>query len=291
MNFGHAWEHVRLLSDETRNEAMLQVMARRCPGARVVEVGCGTGLLSCIAAKMGAKKVYAVEPTSQVQAARQMVEENGLGHIVEVIEGMVQEVPVQEVDFAFSELLNADPFAEGVLEAMAGVRPWLAEGGFSSPTRLRVYAALIREGDSAREVRHARQQIRRFSQRFDLKLDHLDHQLAHPGAYTYVHHVRELASAPALIWDLSVGHSETPEDPVELRFIVREAGPVGGAVLWFEADLDEGVVMNNVAGDESHWGQLVSGWPKEYGLGTGDGITVLVNPTEDGVTIEPVRDE
>ncbi len=287
-NFANPWEHVRLLSDAARNEAMLEVMSRHCPGKRVLEVGCGTGLLSCIAARMGATKVYAVEPTGLVHEAREMVLANGLGDVVEVIEGMVEEVDPREVDFAFSELLNADPFAEGVMSAMAGVRPWLAEGGLACPTRLRVYAALVREGDSAKEVRDARRQVQGFAGRYGLDLTRLDQVLANPGPYTYLHQIRALAGPPVLLWDLAVGQDDEPDEPVEVALTVDEPGPVGGAVVWFEAQLDGETVMSNRPESWGHWGQLVCGWAEERGVPMGTGIRVVAEPGEDGLVVRPV---
>ena len=52
--FADPWEQLRLLSDAPRNALLIELLRRRAPGARVLEVGCGTGLLSCAAAALGA---------------------------------------------------------------------------------------------------------------------------------------------------------------------------------------------------------------------------------------------
>jgi ribosomal protein L11 methylase PrmA len=48
----------------------------------VMDVGCGSGILSLFAAKAGAKKVYAIEASNVAKAAEKLVEKNGLGHVV-----------------------------------------------------------------------------------------------------------------------------------------------------------------------------------------------------------------
>ena len=63
IGFANPWEHLRLLSDPDRNQALVTLLERRAPGATVAEIGCGTGLLSLVAARLGAKKVFAIEPT------------------------------------------------------------------------------------------------------------------------------------------------------------------------------------------------------------------------------------
>lgn len=43
----------------------------------VLDVGCGTGILSIFAARAGAKHVYAVDNANIVKQARQIIEKNG----------------------------------------------------------------------------------------------------------------------------------------------------------------------------------------------------------------------
>lgn len=50
----------------------------------VMDVGCGTGILSVFCAQSGAKKVYAIEASSIANLAKEIVKENKLDHIIEV---------------------------------------------------------------------------------------------------------------------------------------------------------------------------------------------------------------
>lgn len=52
----------------------------------VMDVGTGSGILAVWAAQAGAKRVYAVEYTDMARHARNVVEANGVGHIVTVIQ-------------------------------------------------------------------------------------------------------------------------------------------------------------------------------------------------------------
>lgn len=285
--FGNPWEHVRLLSDGARNQALIAMLARRAPGATVLEVGCGTGLLSCVAARLGARRVYAVEPTPMVEEARAMVMANRLEDVVEVLEGKVEDLWPRQVDLAFSELLNADPFAEGVLPAMAAAKAWLAPGGRLAPTRMRVYAAAVRDADVAREVRDARREVRGLSERYGLELGRLDALIANPGPYAHVTNVPEVVTAPALVWDLEVGVDRRPHQVVELELRALDPGPVGGVCVWFEADLDDGIELANRPGEGGHWGQLVCSWPEERGLRKDGLLKVRISVDDEGVLVVP----
>jgi protein arginine N-methyltransferase 3 len=50
--------------------------------AIVLDVGCGTGILSLFAARAGAKRVIAVDASDIALKARRMVEVNGYGDVV-----------------------------------------------------------------------------------------------------------------------------------------------------------------------------------------------------------------
>ena len=58
----------------------------------VLDVGCGTGILSMFAAKAGAKKVYAVECSAIAGQARQIVAANGFSDTIEVIQKKMEDI-------------------------------------------------------------------------------------------------------------------------------------------------------------------------------------------------------
>lgn len=51
----------------------------------VMDVGCGTGILSIFCAQAGAKTVYAVEASNLANLAKEIVKENNFENIIEVI--------------------------------------------------------------------------------------------------------------------------------------------------------------------------------------------------------------
>lgn len=55
----------------------------------ILDVGCGTGILSMFAAQAGAKHVYAVDCSSIVDQARQIIELNGFADRITLIKGKV----------------------------------------------------------------------------------------------------------------------------------------------------------------------------------------------------------
>lgn len=283
--FADPWEHLRLLSDPARNDALLALLRRRAPGARVLEIGCGTGLWSCAAARMGATEVWAVEPTGVADVARELIAANGLGDRVHLIESTVEAAPLRPVDLAFSELLNADPFYEGVVEATEAASSWVVEGGTLAPRRLRVWAQLVRSPGPAREYRDALAAVRTVGETLGLRVDAVIDGLREPGPYGYVTGGGRLASDAVLLWDLALGTGAVPDPVVRRTVTCPDPGPVAGALLWFEAELDDGIVMSNRPGARTHWGQAVHAWPHEVGVGAGGQLDIVATLEGDAVSV------
>ena len=99
----------------------------------------------------------------------------------------------------------------------------------------------------------------------------------------------DFATEPVLVWDLEVGVDADPAEPVEHELAALDPGPVGGVAVWFEADLDDGIVMHNRPGEPNHWGQLVCNWSHERGLGLGGRISVRFTAGADGLEATPCR--
>uniref|UniRef100_A0A3P8YIU1 Histone-arginine methyltransferase CARM1 n=1 Tax=Esox lucius TaxID=8010 RepID=A0A3P8YIU1_ESOLU len=101
----------------------------------VLDVGCGSGILSFFAAQAGARKVYAVEASTMAQHAEVLVNSNGMGDRVEVIAGKVEEISLPEqVDIIISEPMGYMLFNERMLESYLHAKKFLKPNGNMFPT-------------------------------------------------------------------------------------------------------------------------------------------------------------
>ena len=283
--FANIWEHTRLLSDSARTQAYIELLERYAAGRRVLEIGCGTGLLSCIAARLGATKVYAVEPTGISAVARTLIERNNLQDVVEVLDGRLEDLNPRPVDLGFSELLNADPFAEGIVDVTNAARPWIVPGGLLAPQHLRVYAALCYGTDCARETRLAQQSIKAVGTQFDLELDALLNAMHSAESYRFMSSSQVPVSDPVLLYDLPLGTGVLPEAIVEVETTPYEAGVIDGVMVWFECVVTDDIALTNKPNTDNHWGQLICAWSQERGVRAGQPVRLRASLSDGALDV------
>jgi precorrin-6B methylase 2 len=126
-------DHVVLVNDLERGERYLAAMkAKIRPGDVVLEVGTGAGLLSCLAARLGAKHVYTIEQSPVLhRVARQVFEVNGLSEKITLLnchsKDLVGLGAIKEpVNVFVTETIGTQGLDEGILLVFEHVRPLLA---------------------------------------------------------------------------------------------------------------------------------------------------------------------
>eukprot|EP00898_Chlorokybus_atmophyticus_P001905 jgi/Chlat1/2715/Chrsp180S02865 len=120
----------------------------------VLDVGCGTGILSLFCAKVGAKRVLGIECSDIADKAREIVRDNGYENVVTIVKGKVEEVtlPVEKVDIIISEWMGYFLFYESMLNTVLFARDkWLVPGGMLFPDRATLHMVAIEDGDYKHE--------------------------------------------------------------------------------------------------------------------------------------------
>jgi 2-polyprenyl-3-methyl-5-hydroxy-6-metoxy-1,4-benzoquinol methylase len=137
--------HVMMLSDYVRTAAYREVIGRHVRDKTVVEIGCGSGVLACFAARAGARRVYAIEETAIIDVAREIVRRNGFGDRIEFIHAnsLLASIPDQ-ADVVYSEIIGSDPLAERILPSVRdAAQRFLAPEGLMIPRRLSIFAVCL----------------------------------------------------------------------------------------------------------------------------------------------------
>lgn len=113
--FRHNGIFMPMINDTGRNVFYKQAIEQAVPGKVVCDIGTGTGLLSILAAKAGATKVYSVEmDPGRAEFARQIIRQCGLDHIIEVINADFFTTDIR-ADVYISETIGSQIFNEYII--------------------------------------------------------------------------------------------------------------------------------------------------------------------------------
>ncbi|EFJ04382.1 hypothetical protein SELMODRAFT_267887 [Selaginella moellendorffii] len=147
--YSYLYHQKDMLSDRVRMDAYHSAVfknKRHFQGKTVLDVGTGSGILAIWSAQAGAKKVYAVEATNMARHARSLASANGVSHIVEVIEGSIEDVSIPEkVDVIISEWMGYFLVRESMFDSVIYARDrWLKPSGLMYPSHARMWFAPIK---------------------------------------------------------------------------------------------------------------------------------------------------
>jgi type I protein arginine methyltransferase len=140
--------------------------------ATVLDVGCGTGILSLFAARSGAKRVIAVDASDIAERAEKIIKANGFDHVItyavasfyfcvmltvySVVRGKVEQIQlpddIKQVDIIISEWMGYALLYESMLDSVLHARDrFLRPGGVMAPSQTRMLLGLCDASDIYKE--------------------------------------------------------------------------------------------------------------------------------------------
>ena len=146
---------LKLLGDSIRNERFYDALKKsiKAGASTVSDIGSGTGFLSFLASKLGARECYLYEFESDVLAlSAELAKLNGIKNCT-FIEGYSQDVrkPVR-TDIVVSETLGNFALEEHILETLQDAQRFLKPGGVMIPALLEQYVSPVTSGRVLSEI-------------------------------------------------------------------------------------------------------------------------------------------
>ncbi|XP_051542452.1 histone-arginine methyltransferase CARM1 isoform X1 [Myxocyprinus asiaticus] len=205
----------------------------------VLDVGCGTGILSFFAVQAGAKKVYAVEASSVAKYAEILVKSNNMSDRITVLSGKIEEVSCPEkVDVIISEPMGYMLLNDRMLESYLHAKHWLKPTGTMFPTSSDIHLAPFSDEQLYME-HHARSSFWNQSCFYGMNLSGLhssavDEFFKQPIVDTF-----DIQILMARSVKYSINFLEAKEEDlhwIEIPFVfkMRQSGLIHGLVFWFD---------------------------------------------------------
>lgn len=233
--------HELLLSDSIRTRTYQRAIeANVKEGDIVIDVGTGTGILALFAAKAGAKRVYAIEPTGIIDLAKQIAKKNYLDGQIEFIKAKAEEADIPEqVDCIVSEWLGVFAVQENMLPSVASMRDrFLKPKGKMLPETVNLFLSLVEDRKLYDE------KIGRWEKQV-YGLDYTDFASCQANDI----HISTFApdnflSAPIKIINIDMKHTKNSNFKVRKRFKIVRNGICHGLAGWFQAVFPDGIVLD-----------------------------------------------
>eukprot|EP01126_Amoeba_proteus_P047860 TRINITY_DN54_c0_g1_i1.p2 TRINITY_DN54_c0_g1~~TRINITY_DN54_c0_g1_i1.p2 ORF type:complete len:272 (+),score=38.16 TRINITY_DN54_c0_g1_i1:73-888(+) len=151
-SYAHFGIHEEMLKDQVRTLSYRRAILDNkhlFVGKAVLDVGCGTGILSMFAAQSGARVVYAVDSCDILNQAKQIVIDNGFRDKIICYQAKMEDIELPEkVDIIISEWMGYFLLYETMLPTVLGARDkWLKPGGILLPDQANLYIACIEDAE------------------------------------------------------------------------------------------------------------------------------------------------
>jgi precorrin-6B methylase 2 len=288
--FASILSHHHMLRDTVRVLAYQSAIARHSRGCSVVEVGCGTGILSIFAARAGARRVVAIEESEIAIVAQRMFRANGCDEI-ELRRTNSRDVELDEpADLLIHEILGVDPFAENLLPAVLDARERLLRpGGRLLPSRVQVLClGLEVEPRPHRDMDYILAEAAEIQRLYGVDLGPVLDLLAETDPRQLVPPLEDgdpalfkpkVLSEECLLVDLDL-HTDNLDlagELAEVRLRIRSAGSLGALAVYFRAYLDEDIQLTNAPfAPPTSWGRPLRPVSRRVQVAPGDEVGLRV---------------
>lgn len=286
--------HIPMLNDARRNDAfeaaIMAALDAAGPDAHVLDIGTGSGLLSMMAARAGAKAVTACEMVPVIAAlARKIIADNGYADQIDVHTASSRELQVgthldERADILVSEILSSDLLTEQVLDTFEDAHARLLKPDAIIIPRAASAVGCLVESKVLADYVFVDQvsgfDVSRFGALSAPKL---------PIHGTMTDWKRLSGDVELVHIDLTRAAHQS--DLQALRIDVLEDGVATGIVQWMQVDLAEGIRFENHPDTYSDggWLQVLHSFAAPIAVRAGDTLYLAVGHDRVTLILRPLK--
>ncbi|HEV7767065.1 MAG TPA: 50S ribosomal protein L11 methyltransferase, partial [Thermoanaerobaculia bacterium] len=272
--------HRNLLADELRTNAYRKAIQRTVKkGDVVLDIGCGSGILSFFACEAGASKVYAIDRGGMAGVAQFLTRHLGFEDRITVLRDESTSVEISErADVVITETMGVLGLDENILGSIIDARTRLLRPGAAVvPQQLKL---MIVPGELPEF--HEKHVAWWNEKRYGFDLSPLRVFASNSILFINLADDAYLAK-PASIIDLDLTTATSTLARGRMQFTAKRSATVHGFGLWFVTTLVDGITITNIDPGGTHWGQGFL--PLEYPIDVARGANIEVDlETDDGRT-------
>lgn len=263
-----------ILSDDVRNIALAKALKSviRKGKSIVADIGSGTGFLSFLASKLGAKECYLYERSALIDLSRALAHENHIKNLHFIQKHSAQVRTPVKADVVISETLGNFALEEGIIETMNDAKRFLAPGGTLIPQSLKQFVAPVVSDRLWKEV---------------TSVDRVGHGLSFRAAREiscnniYVRTLQSSDLLPESVqeWDsVDFRKKNMPVRSAQLQWTMERPVRIFGFGLWWEALLQPGITLSTApAAPRTHWEQIYMPVLEPLDLKKGNRLTLSLS--------------
>jgi hypothetical protein len=273
--------HQSMVYDDVRNDAYSKAIKKLVgPQSVVLDLGAGLGLHGLMAARCGAKKIYMVDSSPILNAAKKVVEQNGYSSQFVWLEDRIENIELPEkVDLIISVFTGNFLLEEDLLPSLIHAR-----NRFLSPTgnMLPDHGVMVAAPVSAPG----------FYDGMITAWDAASSGFSFRGARSFASNRPHFARAT----DIEPSFLAKPEDlstldftsaikaecHCKVEFEIDQAGLCHGVLGWFELGLADTVLSTSPSAPEVHWSQAFLPLDPPLDVERGDRMSFLLDRPEFG---------
>ena len=284
--------HVPMLNDVRRNDAFERAIRAAIEkagrDALVLDIGTGSGLLSMMAARAGARKIVTCERVAVIaETAERIIASNGYGGQISVVNKGSNHLAVgrdieAKADILVSEILSSDLLAEDVLATFEDAHARLLHRGATIIPRAATAVECLAESavlaDYVFVDRVSGFDVAQFGALAAQRL---------PVHGTMTSWRRLSKDIDLLRIDLSA--REHVAEISKLSIPVEEDGVAVGIVQWMNVDLADGVGFSNHPNDytDGGWLQVLHTFPRPIAVAAGTCLDIMVGHDRSSLIVMP----
>lgn len=231
-----------MLADPLRMAAFTTAMQEHIkPGSVVLDLGAGSGILSLLACKFGAGRVYAIDPNPLVWSLVDAARRNGYGDRISVLCADSREIDINDrVDVLLADIRGTLPLFGGTHSIVTDAcKRFLSADGVVLPQVDSVFVAPAAEPRLMAEWN-------RIWRDNDLGVDIRSLGALELGSLVASQADSSDLLAPGQFWgSFSWGQKARMQFSPQLTFNVVKDGDLHGFLAWFDLDFGSGIVLSN----------------------------------------------